>query len=1099
MDFGERLKQLRKDAGLTQDSIAEKLGVHNQTVSKWERGLLQPDISLLGNLADALGVSMEKLLDCKEGEQTFKGTFRTTQLGQSIAKNRIIKNESQQALATALGVSADTVSHWERGQTMPSAITLCAIAEHFDVPVSELYYGAKDDEPSPVVINVKKRRPVIALIAGLSACLVISVIFAVLGIAGVFGKKDVMYTVTVNGETISVKENTFYSPEKPERAGYDFAGWRDKGGNEIDFPMTIDGNLEIEAFFTLHEYAIDYWLNGGAIANETLFFTIETDEIALPVPEKVGAKFIGWYLSPAFDGEPITAFVCEPHNVTFYAKWDKTIFTVKYELCGGTLQDGNPAEVDAEHEFTLNTPTRAGYTFVGWSDSPSGGETYTTVGGKNAKNAVLYAVWQKSDKKFDVTYDYEGGTPVKENPTTIRVGETITLSPAVKTGYDFIGWSDDKNGNGNLYDKLSDVKANLSLYAVYRAKQFTIIYEFDGYYDGESNPNIIFYDETVTLSPVNLHGRIFDGWYTAKTGGKKIEIIDKSNLTELSVLYARYTLIEYKITLDADGGTLTSGKSEYTVTVNSPGFYLPICTRTGFEFLGWFDGDGKKYERITASDVANITLTARWRESDKTYTIDYVLGDLTATHHNPTEFKCSETLFLSAASRYGYDFIGWSLTPNGEIIEVIEAGNEENIVLYAIWQIIKEYCSQKDFTYEKTLAGVTITAYTGETGENVSVVVPSEIDGMDVVAVNSLFSTTVFLKSLTLPESAVYIGELGTTKTGILLTSPLTIPAAVKELGDYCLESLVGRVYFAKNSCLEKIGNEALCGIIYNTLILPDTVTALGTCIAKQVDIVLPKSLKFLNGDAFYKCINVFFPEGISKSLKYINSLAGSCYYFCADTEKAALDKLFAVNNYGSCSKSVSKREITLDYGTRTEKINDYYAILPDISNENTVLHGWLSEYDGNEKMYYPEKMFIPDNNPTATAITVKRSAHDGFTPETAAEIDSTIKDHEIYASYCNGLKYSFYFKLKTDKPIMVKISIEERLWANNSYFRFCGMDNLPLSGSAMPGAAMYGSIFTFIYQPGEIYYIETSQWGNNNYREVSVCKVTMNVEIIDL
>ena len=280
---------------------------------------------------------------------------------------------------------------------------------------------------------------------------------------------------------------------------------------------------------------------------------------------------------------------------------------------------------------------------------------------------------------------------------------------------------------------------------------------------------------------------------------------------------------------------------------------------------------------------------------------------------------------------------------------------------------------------------------------------------------------------------------------------------------------------------------------------MPDTVTALGTCIAKQVDIVLPKSLKFLNGDAFYKCINVFFPEGISKSLKYINSLAGSCYYFCADTEKAALDKLFAVNNYGRCSKSVSKREITLDYGTRTEKINDYYAILPDISNENTVLHGWLSEYDGNEKMYYPEKMFIPDNNPTATAITVKRSAHDGFTPETAAAIDSTIKDHEIYASYCNGLKYSFYFKLKTDKPIMVKISIEERLWAYNSYFRFCGMDNLPLSGSAMPGAAMYGSIFTFIYQPGEIYYIETSQGGNDNYPEVCACKVKMNIEIIDL
>ena len=1078
MDFGERLKQLRKDAGLTQDSIAEKLGVHNQTVSKWERGLLQPDISLLGNLADALGVSMEKLLDCKEGEQTFKGTFSTTQLGQSIAKNRIIKNESQQALATALGVSADTVSHWERGQTMPSAITLCAIAEHFDVPVSELYYGAKDDEPSPVVINVKKRRPIIALIAGLAACLVISVIFAVLGIAGVFGKKDVMFTITVNGETISVKENTFYSPETPERAGYDFAGWRDKGGNEIDFPMKIDDNLEIESFFTPHEYTIDYWLNGGAIANETLFFTIETDEIALPVPEKVGAKFIGWYLSPSFDGEPITAFVCEPHDVTFYAKWDKTIFTVKYELCGGTLQDGNPTEVDAKHEFTLNTPTRAGYTFVGWSDSPSGGETYTTVGGKNAKNAVLYAVWQKSDKKFDVTYDYDGGTPVKENPTTIRVGETITLSPAVKLGYDFIGWSDDKNGNGNLYDKLSDVKANLSLYAVYRAKQFTIIYEFDGYYDGESNPNIIFYDEAVTLSPVNLHGRIFGGWYTAKTGGKKIEIIDKSNLTELSVLYARYTLIEYKITLDADGGTLTSGESEYTVTVNSPGFYLPTCTKNGFEFLGWFDGDGKKYERITASDVANITLTAKWRESDKTYSIDYVLGDETATHSNPTEFKCSETLFLSAASRHGYDFIGWSLTPNGETIEIIAAGNEENLVLYAIWQIIKEYGSQKDFTYEKTFAGVTITAYTGETGKNVNLVVPSIIDGMDVVAVNSLFSTTVFLKSLTLPESAGYLGQLMDNGT-LHVTTPLTIPAAVKELGEQCLNEFSGRIYFAENSRLEKIGDYALNGSLYNTLILPDSVTTLGIYIARDIDVVLPKSLNLLNGNTVSECNNIFFPEGISKSLQYIATLEqdySTSAYYCAATEKAALDKLLAASNSKITLKSISKRELTLDYGTRTEKVNDYYAILPDINDNNNALLGWFSEFNGDEKVFFPERMFISDTLTTVKAKTVKRSAHDGLTAETAAKIDPTEKNYEMFASWYDGKIYKFFFTLKTDKPILIKVSFVP-IYTTTEFDVLYKNKHLPT--------------YSFEYKPGEIILLYATDQG--------AAKVTMNIEIIDL
>ncbi|MEG0177368.1 MAG: helix-turn-helix transcriptional regulator [Anaerorhabdus sp.] len=59
--FGEFLMQLRKEKGYTQKDVAEKLGVSDKAVSKWERGLSFPDITLLDSLATVLGVSLTEL------------------------------------------------------------------------------------------------------------------------------------------------------------------------------------------------------------------------------------------------------------------------------------------------------------------------------------------------------------------------------------------------------------------------------------------------------------------------------------------------------------------------------------------------------------------------------------------------------------------------------------------------------------------------------------------------------------------------------------------------------------------------------------------------------------------------------------------------------------------------------------------------------------------------------------------------------------------------------------------------------------------------------------------------------------------------------
>ena len=61
--FGHIITQKRKEAGLTQDMLAKKLGVTPQAVSKWETGAGYPDVTLFPPLAEALGMPVEKLFE----------------------------------------------------------------------------------------------------------------------------------------------------------------------------------------------------------------------------------------------------------------------------------------------------------------------------------------------------------------------------------------------------------------------------------------------------------------------------------------------------------------------------------------------------------------------------------------------------------------------------------------------------------------------------------------------------------------------------------------------------------------------------------------------------------------------------------------------------------------------------------------------------------------------------------------------------------------------------------------------------------------------------------------------------------------------------
>ena len=66
LNIGENIRRLRRAADMTQEQLADKLGVAYQSVSRWENGTTYPDMELLPALSSIFGVTVDELLGCEE-------------------------------------------------------------------------------------------------------------------------------------------------------------------------------------------------------------------------------------------------------------------------------------------------------------------------------------------------------------------------------------------------------------------------------------------------------------------------------------------------------------------------------------------------------------------------------------------------------------------------------------------------------------------------------------------------------------------------------------------------------------------------------------------------------------------------------------------------------------------------------------------------------------------------------------------------------------------------------------------------------------------------------------------------------------------------
>ena len=97
-DFGERLRKLRTENQISQEELAAKLGVSAQAVSKWERGISNPDLSIIVPMAKVFRVSTDRLLGYEGFRQDWELRWNQAMMNEDPAQAVKIAQEAQQEL-----------------------------------------------------------------------------------------------------------------------------------------------------------------------------------------------------------------------------------------------------------------------------------------------------------------------------------------------------------------------------------------------------------------------------------------------------------------------------------------------------------------------------------------------------------------------------------------------------------------------------------------------------------------------------------------------------------------------------------------------------------------------------------------------------------------------------------------------------------------------------------------------------------------------------------------------------------------------------------------------------------------------------------------
>ena len=114
MATGKFISQKRKEKSLTQEQLAEKLGVSNKTVSKWETGKCMPDYSVVKTLCDELEITVAELMDGEKSEEKSVRTYDEEQIMDLLKKTQNLEKQKELLygiLLIVMGIALHALSH----------------------------------------------------------------------------------------------------------------------------------------------------------------------------------------------------------------------------------------------------------------------------------------------------------------------------------------------------------------------------------------------------------------------------------------------------------------------------------------------------------------------------------------------------------------------------------------------------------------------------------------------------------------------------------------------------------------------------------------------------------------------------------------------------------------------------------------------------------------------------------------------------------------------------------------------------------------------------------------------------------------------------
>ncbi len=278
--------------------------------------------------------------------------------------------------------------------------------------------------------------------------------------------------------------------------------------------------------------------------------------------------------------------------------------------------------VNYDDTVLYKAPTAIGKTAVYAGETPTkksdqSGYTYVFVGWEQSidnirENKTVKAVYEKRVINYNLNYVLNGGSVTEDLVTRYTVEQTVSLPTPTRMYCTFGGWYTTEKYVGNPITSIS--KGNFgdkTLYAKWNAPSYEITYELNG---GTCNnlQNTYTPIEEVELPKPTKGEMVFGGWYTTPNFDEetKVSVIKEGTMVGELNLYAKWL---YNVNYELNGGVLA--KNVIKTYEERNGMTLPVPTKTGYEFMGWFVDEALEQQltEIAPGTTGDVTLYAKWQ------------------------------------------------------------------------------------------------------------------------------------------------------------------------------------------------------------------------------------------------------------------------------------------------------------------------------------------------------------------------------------------------------------------------------------------------------------------------------------------------------